>query len=308
MEVKIQMKKTFKKRAFISAIAMLIVSAIVLTSSTFAWFTMSKKATVEQMNLTVTSPEGIQISANTNAWTTAITLSDLTGESGTRFAADADNTNHFPTELKPSSSRMYVTGSTLPTFFEGSMNDNRELTLTKVTDATGSYVVFDVFLKVAEAQTVYWNNSDITIPEGDNELALRSMRMAVVDCGADADPAVAKTKVSFGTNNYASTYEPASTLHLDESQNGKYVDTRYVYSAVTALSVPDTTVVSHSNYVISSSAKVQATDNSKDSMQFPLEVGINRVRVYIWMEGNDIDCLSDAAGGTLNVDLQFTIA
>ena len=61
------MKKTIKKRAFVSAIAMLIVSAIVLTSSTFAWFSMSKQATVDSMDLTVSSPEGIQISANASA-------------------------------------------------------------------------------------------------------------------------------------------------------------------------------------------------------------------------------------------------
>ena len=300
------MKKTFKKRAFISAIAMLIVSAIVLTSSTFAWFTMSKKATVEQMNLTVTSPEGIQISANTNAWTTAITLSDLKGESGTRFAADVDNTNHFPDELKPSSSHMTVSANTFPTFFEGSMSDAGKLTTTKVTDADGGYVVFDVFLKVATAQTVYWKNSDITIPDGDNEVALRSMRMAIVDCGSDADPTTAKTLAKMnGTTNYSSMYEPASTLHLDESKNGTYIDTKYVNVAAADQTVGSDTL--QTNGVYTCKAKVQATDTTKDTMQFPLEAGINRIRVYVWMEGNDVDCLSDAAGGTINVDLQFTI-
>ncbi|MCI5592903.1 MAG: hypothetical protein PUG56_01150, partial [Ruminococcus sp.] len=71
------MKKTIKKRAFVSAIAMLIVSAIVLTSSTFAWFSMSKQATVDSMDLTVSSPEGIQISANASAWTANLTIDEI---------------------------------------------------------------------------------------------------------------------------------------------------------------------------------------------------------------------------------------
>ena len=53
------MKKTIKKRAFVSAIAMLIVSAIVLTSSTFELLSMSKQETVDSMYLTFSSTEGI---------------------------------------------------------------------------------------------------------------------------------------------------------------------------------------------------------------------------------------------------------
>ena len=74
------MKNTIKKRAFVSAIAMLIVSAIVLTSSTFAWFSMSKEAEVQSMDLTVSSPEGIQISANASAWTASLTVDQIFNE------------------------------------------------------------------------------------------------------------------------------------------------------------------------------------------------------------------------------------
>jgi beta-mannanase len=94
MEVKI-MKKTFKKRAFISAIAMLIVSAIVLTSATYAWFSMAKQVTVDSMELNITSPEGIQISANTTNFTTKLTTANITGTddtaAGKRFNAYEGN-------------------------------------------------------------------------------------------------------------------------------------------------------------------------------------------------------------------------
>ena len=71
------MKKTIKKRAFISAIAMLIVSAIVLTSSTFAWFSMSKATEVESMNLNITTADGISISANVHKFGTSVTQDDI---------------------------------------------------------------------------------------------------------------------------------------------------------------------------------------------------------------------------------------
>ena len=103
------MKKTFKKRAFISAIAMLIVSAIVLTSATYAWFSMAKRVEVESMELNVTSPEGIQISANTSAFTTKLTADEISGTTTTRFSAYEGNINNIPGTLKPSSSVLQPT-------------------------------------------------------------------------------------------------------------------------------------------------------------------------------------------------------
>ena len=104
------MKKTIKKRAFVSAIAMLIVSAIVLTLSTFAWFSMSKQATVDSMDLTVSSPEGIQISANASAWTANLTIDEIfnTDETTTsRYDAYEGNANLYPADLIPVSSCFY---------------------------------------------------------------------------------------------------------------------------------------------------------------------------------------------------------
>ena len=98
------MKKTLRRRTFISAIAMLIVSAIVLTSSTFAWFSMAKRVEVAEMELNITSPDGVQLSGNTSAFTTMLTMADLKGETTARWAAYEGNQNNFPELLSPSSS------------------------------------------------------------------------------------------------------------------------------------------------------------------------------------------------------------
>ena len=46
----------------IPAIAMLTVSAMTLASSTYAWFTMSREVEVQNIQMTATVPEDIQIS------------------------------------------------------------------------------------------------------------------------------------------------------------------------------------------------------------------------------------------------------
>ena len=134
------MKKTIKKRAFVSAIAMLIVSAIVLTSSTFAWFSMSKEASVQSMDLTVSSPEGIQISANASTWTASLTVDEIFDNDDaktSRYDAYAGNNNLYPADLIPVSSAFAGADSATgyANFYKTTLDDNAKATITSVTQS-----------------------------------------------------------------------------------------------------------------------------------------------------------------------------
>lgn len=307
------MKKTLKRRTFISAIAMLLVSAIVLTSSTFAWFSMARQVGVQEMELTVTSPEGIQISANTANWTTQITMEDLnpTDATTSRFKADADHTNYFPALLRPSSSRL-VTFSALPTFFEGNVSEAGIVTLTQKTDATGGYVCFDVFLKVSETQTVYWDDTSVSVVENGNEEVLYATRVALLPLGTSEDPTVAKTLLNI-TNGRAQMYEPAGYKHLAElidagkASDDTYVSTNYIARAGTQNVLNTGYVVTDNQLAMGTLAGTLANEKDKTGMKFTATPGISRVRVYLWIEGNDIDCLQSVGGSQLKFALNFSL-
>ena len=306
------MKKTIKKRAFISAIAMLIVSAIVLTSSTFAWFSMAKRVEVEKMQLNITSPEGIQISANTNAFTTSLVMGDFTGESGRRFMADSDNTNHFPEVLSPSSSAFRFSANALPRFFAGSIDAAGKANANAVTDATGGYVVFDLYVKLGVAANVYFGESTITC--GDNADVPTAMRIAMVNCGASTDKAAAKTvqKTSAnGSGRTAVVFEPDATHHTEAS--GVTTSGAVAWQGVTAAYEGKTPQGANKNTYTNEGTNTEkltctlTNDTSKTDAYFAGAAGINRIRVYVWMEGNDVDCANDVAGSTIEVNLVFTI-
>ncbi len=308
------MKKTLKKRAFISAIAMLVVSAIVLTSSTFAWFSMAKRVEVEKMQLNITSPDGVQLSGNANAFTTMLTLADLKGETTARWAAYEGNQNNFPELLTPSSSILATTNS-LPVFYAGSIDDTGNLSAKRVTsDVAGGYVAFDIFVKVAQPMKVYWNETSITC--ADNPDVVSAMRVALVNCGTVAPKAEANAILAkVPSNSYDQRivmYEPNSTLHTAASgyEDGATVPNVYLRAAFNSL-IPagnGNNIATYSDYVANSYATV-ATDTNKDTTAyFNAQEGINRVRVYLWMEGNDVDCANDVAGATLDFNLVLTIA
>ena len=303
------MKKTFKKRAFISAIAMLIVSAIVLTSATYAWFSMAKRVKVESMELNVTSPEGIQISANTSAFTTKLTVDNIKGTdetaAGKRFNAYTGNMNNVPETVKPSSTVFNIT-SGFPKWFDGSINDQGTMDIYATDEVGSGLVAFDIFVKVKTATTIKFGKSTVTC-EGNAELPT-AMRVALVNCGTVAENAEADA-ISSATPRSATIYEVDAANHTATAAvagASGVLQTRGITAA--GLGVPtDSTynnIVTTTSYVWNM-AITPATTASAATLS--VAAGVSRVRVYMWMEGNDVDCANDVAGSTLNFNLVLEI-
>lgn len=301
------MKKTFKKRAFISAIAMLIVSAIVLTSATYAWFSMAKKVEVESMELNVTSPEGIQISANTSAFTTKLTADDITGASSTRFKAYEGHINNIPETIKPSSTILENSGSKI-NWFDGSINDSGMMQISKINNEVGSgLTAFDLFVKVKNAQTVKFGSTTVTC--ADNPEVVTAMRVALISYGtveekADASAIqngqiVGRTTYELDASNHTSTVNEALAAGKTIPE---FKGIRYAGSVR-----PDS---NFSNIVTNTSnvySVVGTVAKTASAATIKVGAGITHLRVYMWMEGNDVDCANDVAGSTINFNLVLEI-
>ena len=308
------MKNTLKKRTFISAIAMLIVSAIVLTSSTFAWFSMAKRVEVEEMSLNITSPDGVQLSGNASAFTTSLTLADLKGETAARWAAYAGNINNFPELLKPSSSSMRAVRA-LPVFYEGSINDAGKLSAVKVDSDVGSgYVAFDLFVQVGKDMPVYWDETTITCE--DNPEVVSAMRVGIVNCGTVTPKAEAGQILPVYPNTHdnrgCAMYQPQHNQHTDASgyEDGATVPDVYLISAFENINPNGNgknITMGNTNLSGAASGTKVTDDNKATEAYFNAKAGINRIRVYLWMEGNDVDCENSVAGATLGFNLVLTI-
>ena len=52
----------------------------------------------------------------------------------------------------------------------------------------------------------------------------------------------------------------------------------------------------------------QSTANNSSTFEFmDMEPGVTKIRVYMWVEGQDIDCENTASGGNVEFNLGFTI-
>ena len=314
------MKKTIKKRAFVSAIAMLIVSAIVLTSSTFAWFSMSKQATVDSMDLTVSSPEGIQISANASAWTANLTIDEIFNtddKTTSRYDAYEGNTNLYPTDLVPVSSAFeYANSATgVVNFYKATLDDTGYANVSVISQTAGNadnagLIAFDLFFKVANDTTVYFGTSEFV--DNSSSDVLTALRVGFtplgnVPIGSTAAEAQALKAFTSGTGNIV--YEVDSMNRSADAtslgQTTGRLDTKYL--AGTGASGQTTNGILDNSFTHATAAKlVRDTDNASVK-SFNLKAGVTKMRVFLWVEGNDIDCQNSIAGAAFTAALKFTI-
>ena len=82
-------KNTSAKKKLIPAVAMLTTSAVMLSTATYAWFTMSREVEVTGIKLTATTPQTIEVSLGRA--TTQATIDNTTWATAPKNdAADTD--------------------------------------------------------------------------------------------------------------------------------------------------------------------------------------------------------------------------
>lgn len=62
-------QKSFRKKALLSSLSMLLVATVAVGSATFAWFTSSTSATADQLSVKTVKASELKLSDDTNDWT-----------------------------------------------------------------------------------------------------------------------------------------------------------------------------------------------------------------------------------------------
>ena len=310
------MKKNQKNRAFLAAIAMLLVSAIVLTTASFAWFKLGKTVAVETMQLKVTAGDGIVISANTDNWTQKLTEAEIRGtatDTDAAYNAYSGNKNNLPEYISPASTSFTASGS-LPVFFMGSIGLNAEAKNVMTAEAAAEeintkdlaegqnqpgYYAFDIFVKyVGEKSTIEVNvgDSKVAVAENtddtdiDQDAAIEeAMRIGFVNLGTVTGPTDGSAEKTIVYAKNALSTNPITGA----GESAELEDTVYTVDSSKAGSL-----------TVAGKYSDTATDQAANA-QMTLGKGINKIRVYIWMEGQDAACTNELMSQWVDATISF---
>lgn len=326
------MKKSNKKQKLNlkSSVLLLLLIAVLLISSTYAWFTANQTVTVDAITVNVQASNGLQISTDASAWKAAITNADITGAQTNYVTAR----NCLPSELVPTSSAGTVTSGDLNMFLgeiSADAEGNYVIKSTKLTDAngtTGNYVVFDLFFKVNTASQLKITTASKILP-GDtaNDVGLQNAaRIGFINEGNKPEATTVSTLQTMNAGDTAMIWEPNYDWHTEKA----VAWASSMYNKTCTAETAGQGALSY--YGISSAFETtpmrQLATTNPDAAKFgavtptfstvkdfatnfdfiSLSAGVTKVRTYLWIEGQDVDCQNGASGTSMIYNLQFTIA
>ena len=330
MEKRNSKKRKKSKKIFI-AILMILFTGVILTASTYAWFTANKTVTVSEIDVNVTTSEGLQISADAVKWKTVISNDDITG------VTYEGSTNQLPGQtasIKPTSTVGEIdTATGFMKMFVGDVTSNASgdyiLTATQSIETksttTGDFVVFDLFFQTNAAASVYLTSNSTVGSVGTATGIQNASRVGFVvqghaDVGSDA--ATIRALKSDGTVP-AVIWEPNNDVHtaaaVKHAADVYQISTQQAGAPKLAYKGVKKDIYKTANIPLNSaeteyfadvkpniSTTVAGIPKEKYERVFDLEAGVTKVRIYMWVEGQDVDCEDNASGGSVAYNLQFS--
>jgi len=316
-------KKVNKKR---NLVLLLIVSVIMLGTTTYAWFTANQVVTINSIDVKVEASNGLQISTNASAWKSVLTNADIT-------AGYSGHTNQLPSTVTNVSTdgKVNQSNGTLNMYKAVIGNDattgDYNITTSLESDragSTGNYIAFDVFLRVDKAQTIYLTtSSNVVAKEGSEDKGLKNAaRVAFVTLGngESTDSPSDLTRLSNNVASKAIIWEPNYDGHTAMVTDS--VASEYGVTLSSTTSTPYYGVNKEITTPIELKPLVNGTNTDDATLvqpniispvtmtqyerAFDLPAGVTKMRVYMWIEGQDIDCENNATGSDISYNLQLS--
>lgn len=327
------MEKKRKNRLFY-LLLLLFITSISLSVSSYAWFTSNRLVKVDLLNVSVKAQGGIEISVDGSNWKSSVSADDIT-KARENYPSSV---NQIPNVLEPVSTAGVVGEDGKFPMFYGTVvtstteNNNGEyiITATKETEVAGTegkFIAFDLFFKVEKETPIFLvSGSGATTDDTTDTGIKNASRIGFIYLGtAEANATVADIQaLNAAAASPAYIWEPNYDVHTDAGVAnardvygitvGKTGGAALGYSGITA--EIDTT----KDILL---GKANATDNADKFKAvtpqyttvagftnyqsiFPLAKGVSKIRVYMWVEGQDVDCENSASGGNITFDLKIS--
>lgn len=323
-----------KKYRLLILLLLLLGTGVMLATSTYAWFTANKTVKVSTLTVNIDAKNGIQISADGTKWKSVLQKTDITGA----HATYSTSVNQLPDVLEPVSTAGVVDANGKLPMYYGTVvtNTSGEYILTadqsteeesSGAESEGKFIAFDVFFKVDKETSIWMTpNSKVTTNDETDTGIKNASRVGFVVLGNTTAGSSVATIQALNTGASSSVYiwEPNYDTHTPAG----IANARDVYNKETDANAGNIIAYSGVKAKIETAddillGEATATDNStkfgdvtisyktKNGYThyvpiFTLNAGVTKVRIYMWVEGQDVDCENNASGGEINFDLQIT--
>lgn len=331
-------KKKRNKRKLLVAILLVLFTGVLFSTSTYAWFTSNTTVTVDTVEVNVAAESGLQLSVDGVRWKPLITIDDIKGatyESGVQAVRNQVPTgtgiNIIPVStigaIDPETGFMNMYAGTIET-----SGGNYVLSSVKSVETnsstSGDFIAFDLYVKITEDSPIYLTNLSkvTTTSTGAREGLKNAARVAFIKAGSTttgaSTAAIQSLKAGTGSEKYL--WEPNYDVHtaagvknaydvygLTTTQTGAAALTYYgvnaEFTSAAGVGLNDKTAGRFAIPTFTNTVKTPNSGVPAGTQIFSLSQGITKLRIYMWIEGQDVDCENDASGSNISFSLQFSM-
>lgn len=312
-----------KKKTYLMGIGIVIVVILVIVLAIL----FNRKDEDKGIDIKVSTGDNLQISVDGLNWYSEINREMLTNTTNYKTAL-----NQLPSKLGSVSTAGYVNDGKLDMFYRDINNEKDETSFMAIkeeevqclsySECENSYfIAFDVFLMTKEPLSIGLSNkSNVSNIEKTKDLGFQNAaRVGFVLQGTVAsDKYLDAQALKGGFNSYI--WEPNADVHNKEAVKyakeifdmdiTKADESPISYKGIsTAFSdkinikdIDDSLNFLDVNHVVTTSKKFE--DNQ---VLFDVPSGITKVRIYLWVEGQDIDMLNKTEVNNLQYNLEFVV-
>ena len=309
---------------------------IFLSTVTYAWFTSNRIVELHFFDIHVETDGGLEISENAIDWKSEITIDELKNA----YKSYPNSLNQIPGTMKPMSSAGDVDGNGYLNMFYGQVDSNGTKnfylsTYRKIEERTtelsnnGDFIAFDVFFKSTTPKNLYLSEESYVLPKEESigRGIENSARVAFIKEGVlplDTNIGTVQNQRTTSDNNVV-IWEPNYDVHTEHGIDNALSTYGITVPATNASTLPYDGV----SGTVASGLKVKLGDANStkhpglfkqvdvdiytkreyqgSNLIFELEPGITKMRVYMWLEGQDVDSENKASHGDITYFLQFTL-
>ena len=333
-EVKIDDIKYHKRRRRFLFIWFFFLT-IFLSTITYAWFSSNRIADLQFFDIHVETDGGLEISENAISWKTELTVDELKNA----YKTYPTSLNQIPGIMKPMSSGGSVDANGYLNIFFGLAESNGTnayylTTYRKIEERTteysneGDFIVFDVFFKTSAPKPLYLSKESYVRPNEEESRGIEnSARIAFIYEGnvpTETDLSTVQRLKSASENNVY-MWEPNYDVHTSHGVS----NARSIYGIETTET--NASILPYDGVVgtVTNSARVDIRNASannypnlfkrvnvdiytrsaynQNNYLFDLQPGITKLRIYMWLEGQDVDSENKASQGDISYKIQFTL-
>lgn len=317
-----------KKKRLLLLILLLFFCVVLLSGVTYAWFSSNKNALIDSIDINVETLTGIQVSTDGINWSNELSKEQIINAYKTYPRA----LNQLPNTLGSVSTDGSVSNGLLNMYYGYTeerartyyLKTRKETEINCVGDEQCSghhYIAFDIFLlTTGEANLVITSNSSVVnrgeVARGGENAA----RIAFVMLGSVPTTASASSSQALNNGNSSIIWEPNYDVHtpmgVEAARNIYGINTttsgaaRIPYRGVNQEITEMVNITETNNSPYFSNVNPQITTTRgfiEDQQLVTIPFGITKMRIYMWLEGQDVDYENNASEGELTFNLEIAM-